>query len=94
MENNHAKSESSSTNSFLVGILSRKRNLHNYKKIRKIAIPHKLFELQLYGLTCVVRLICGLIDNTFVKFKNMSATRFSYFGYFETECPLCTYKVY
>ena len=34
----------------------------------------------------MVILTCGLADTILVELKNMSATRFSYFG-FEMECP-------
>ena len=33
----------------------------------EMVITQKLFELQLYGLTCVVILTCGLIGNIFVE---------------------------
>ena len=81
VENKQAKSQSSSTSSFrVIGILSRTRNLHDLKKFAyttesakfEMVITQKLFELQPYGLTCVVILI--LIDNISVELKNMSAT--------------------
>ena len=93
MENKHTKSQSSSTNSFwVVGILSRTRNLHNFRKLAKTTESTKfemvitLTELQPYGLTCVVILICGLTGKCLNEFKNLSATRL---GWSEMECPFC-----
>ena len=39
-----------------------------------MVITQKLFKLQPYGLTCVVILTCGCIDNILVELKNVSAT--------------------
>ena len=54
---------------FEVQYLSRTRNICDFRKLEKmtgsakfeIIITQKLFELQPYGLTCVVILTCGLI---------------------------------
>ena len=46
----------------------------------EMVITQKLFELEPYGLPCVVILICILSGKILVELKNMSATIFSYFG--------------
>ena len=54
---------------YVIGILSRTKNLHDFRKLAKMTestkfemvITQKLFNLQPYGLTCVVILTCGLI---------------------------------
>ena len=79
---NKQASKSSCTNNFLViYMLSRTRNLHDFRQIGMTestkyeqVITQKQFELQPYGLTCVVILTCGLIGKILVEFKNMSAT--------------------
>ena len=52
-----------------------------------MAINQKLFELQPYGLTCVVSLTSALIGIFLFKLK-------CYLCWFETECPSCLFVVY
>ena len=40
----------------------------------EILLTRTLYELQPYGLTCMVISICGLIGNILVGLKNMGAT--------------------